>query len=80
MTKVMHTLLIDLTIYFRLSCFGLSFSPSSEAGVEFRQWFSPPEYGVSALTRTLTPYSGGLNHCRNRTPASEYGLKKAQNM
>jgi hypothetical protein len=39
----------NLSIYFCLTCFGLSFSPSSEAGVQFRQWFKSPGYGVSAL-------------------------------
>jgi hypothetical protein len=33
--------------------FRLSFSPSSEAGVQLRQWFKCPGYGVSA--RALTP-------------------------
>jgi hypothetical protein len=54
------------------------FNPSSEVGVQLRQWFNPPEYGVSA--RALKPYSGGLNNCLNCTPASEDGLKKARNM
>jgi hypothetical protein len=36
----MHKFLIYLSIYFCLTCFGLSFSPSSEAGVQFRQWFN----------------------------------------
>jgi hypothetical protein len=44
----MHKFLIYLSIYFRLTCFGLSFSPSSEAGVQLRQWFWSPGYGVSA--------------------------------
>jgi hypothetical protein len=35
MTNVMHKFLIYLSIYFRLTCFGLSFNPSSEAGVQF---------------------------------------------
>jgi hypothetical protein len=48
--------LIYLSIYFRLTCLELSFSPSSEEGVQFRQWFKSPGYGVSA--RALTPYSG----------------------
>jgi hypothetical protein len=69
MTNVMHKFLIYLSIYLCLTCFGLSFSPSSEAGVQFRQWFNSPGYGVS--TRTLTPYPVDLNHCRNCTPASE---------
>jgi hypothetical protein len=32
------------------------FSPSSEAGVQIRQWFKSPGYGVSV--RALTPYPG----------------------
>jgi hypothetical protein len=32
MTNVMHNFLIYLSIYFCLTCFGLSLSPSSEAG------------------------------------------------
>jgi hypothetical protein len=43
----MHKFLIYLSICFCLKCFGLSFSPSSEAGVQFRQWFKSPRY-VSA--------------------------------
>jgi hypothetical protein len=35
-----HNVLINLFIYFCLTCFGLSFSPSSEAGVQFRHWSS----------------------------------------
>jgi hypothetical protein len=75
MTNVMHKFLIYLFIYFRLTCFGLSVSPSSEAGVQFRQWFKFSGYGISA--QTLTPYPADLNHCRNCTPASEDGLKES---
>jgi hypothetical protein len=50
--------LIYLSIYFCLTCIGLSFSPFSEAGVQFRQWFKSPGYGISA--RALTPYPGDL--------------------
>jgi hypothetical protein len=39
MTNVVHKFLIYPSIHFCLTCFGLSFSPSSEAGVQFRQWF-----------------------------------------
>jgi hypothetical protein len=46
--------LIYLSIYFCLTCFGLAFSPSSEAGVQFRQWFKSAGCGVSNLT--LAPY------------------------
>jgi hypothetical protein len=48
MTNVMERFLIYLLIYLRLTCFGLSFSPSSEAGVQLRQWFKSTGYGVSA--------------------------------
>jgi hypothetical protein len=44
----MHKFLIYPSIYFCLTCFGFSFSPSSEAGVQIRQWFKSPGYGVSA--------------------------------
>jgi hypothetical protein len=58
MTNVMHKFFIYPSIHFCLTCFGLSFSPSSEAGVQFRLWFKSPGYGVSA--RALTPYPGLL--------------------
>jgi hypothetical protein len=49
MTNVMHKFLIYLSnIYFCHICFGLSFSPYSEADVQFRQWFKSLGYGVSA--------------------------------
>jgi hypothetical protein len=48
MNKVMHKFLIYLSIYFYLTCFGLPFSPSSEADVQLRQWFKSPGSGVSA--------------------------------
>jgi hypothetical protein len=54
MYTVTHKFLIYLSIYFYLTCFGLSFSPSSEAGVQLLQWFKSPGDGVSA--RELTPY------------------------
>jgi hypothetical protein len=63
--------LLHLYIYFCLTCFGLSFTPSSEAGVQLRQWFK--FYGY----RALTPYPGDLNHCRICTPASKDGLKES---
>jgi hypothetical protein len=44
----MHKFLIYLSIYYCLTCFGLSFCLSSEAGVQIRQWFKSPGYGVSA--------------------------------
>jgi hypothetical protein len=71
MTKVMHKFLVYLSIYFCLTRFGLSFSPTSEAGVQFRQWFRSPGYDVGA--RALTPDPRHLNHCRSCTPASEVG-------
>jgi hypothetical protein len=38
---IMHKFVIYLStsIYFCLTCFGLTFSPSSGAGVQLRQWF-----------------------------------------
>jgi preprotein translocase subunit SecG len=47
-TNVMHKFLTYLSVYFCLTCFGLSFSPSSEAGVQFGEWFKSSGYGVSA--------------------------------
>jgi hypothetical protein len=45
----------NLFIYLLLPyMFRAFFSPSSEAGVQLRQWFKSPGYGVSA--RALTPY------------------------
>jgi hypothetical protein len=72
----MHKFLIYASNHFYLICFGLSFNPSSEAGVQLRQWFKYTGYGVSA--RALTPYPGDLNHCRNCTPASADGLKESR--
>jgi hypothetical protein len=53
MTNIMHKFLIYPSIHLCLTCFELSFSPSSEAGVQIRQLFTSPGYGVSA--RALTP-------------------------
>jgi hypothetical protein len=75
MINVMHKFLIYLSIYFCLTCLGLSFSPSSEAGVQLRKWFKSPGYGDSV--RALKPYPGDLNHCRSCTPAFEDGLKES---
>jgi hypothetical protein len=61
--------LFYLSIYFYLTCFGLPFSPSSEAGVQLQQWFKHAGYGVSA--------SGDWNHWRSCTPAYEDGLKES---
>ena len=72
-SNVMHKFLINLSIYFCLTCFGFSFSPSSEAGVQFRQWFKSLGYGVSARSLTLDP--GDLNQCQSCSPTSEDGLK-----
>jgi hypothetical protein len=47
----MHKLLIYLSIYFCLTCFGLSFSPSSDEGAQFRQGFQSPGYGISTQAR-----------------------------
>jgi hypothetical protein len=72
-TNLMHKILTYLSNYFCLTCFGLSFSLSSVVGVQLRQWFKSPGYGVS--DRALSPYPGDLNHCRSCTPASEDELK-----
>jgi E3 ubiquitin-protein ligase DOA10 len=57
MTNVMPKFLIYLSVYFCLTHIGLSFSPSSEAGVQLRQWFKSPVYDVGADTihRRLEP-------------------------
>jgi hypothetical protein len=75
MTNIMQMFLIYLSIHFCLTCFGLPFSPSSGAGVQFRQWFKSTGYGLRA--RALIPYPGQLNYYRNYTPASEDGLKES---
>jgi hypothetical protein len=75
MTKVMHKFLIYLSIYFCLTCFGFSFSPSSEEGVQLRRWFKSAGYGVSA--RALTPYPGDFKHFVSCTSTSEDGLKES---
>jgi hypothetical protein len=54
MTNIMHKFYFYFSIYFCLTYFRLSFIPSSEAGVQLRQWFKSLGYGVSA--RALTPY------------------------
>jgi hypothetical protein len=43
--------LFQLSVYFCLTCFGLSFSPFSEADIQLRQWFKSPGYGVSTPVR-----------------------------
>jgi hypothetical protein len=75
MTNVMHKFLINLSIYFCLTCFGICLSPSSEAGVQIRQWFMAPGYGASA-PGVLISYPGDHNHCRICSSASEDGLKQ----
>jgi hypothetical protein len=70
-----NTQVFNLSFYFCLTCFRLSFSPSSEAGVQFWQWFKSPGYGVS--TMALTPFPGDLNLVQNCTPVSEDGLKES---
>jgi hypothetical protein len=49
----MPKFLIYLSIYFCLRSYGLSFRPSSEGVVQFRQWFNSAVYGVSARARPL---------------------------
>jgi hypothetical protein len=71
---IIHKFLIYLSIYFCLTCFGVSFSPTSEAGVQLRQWVKSAWYGVSA--RAQKPCPSDLNLCRSCTPVSEDGLKE----
>jgi hypothetical protein len=59
----------NLSIHFCLTSFGLSLSPSSEAGLQIRQWFKSPGYDVS-IPRRLEPR-------RICTPASEDDLKES---
>jgi hypothetical protein len=40
-----------LNIY--LTRFGLSFSPPSEAGVQIRQWFKSPAYGIPVFMNDM---------------------------
>jgi hypothetical protein len=54
MTKVMHKFLIYLSIYFCFTCFGLSFSPFSVAGVQLRQWLKFPGYFKLESFRSIT--------------------------
>jgi hypothetical protein len=61
--------IFNLSICFCLTSFGLSISPSSEAGVQLRQWFKSPGYGVSA--RALKPDPGDLKH-------GHYNIKKSK--
>jgi hypothetical protein len=62
----MHKFLIYLSIYFCLTCFGLSFSPSSEAGLQIREWFKSPGYGASA--RALHQLVYYVGHYKNFIP------------
>jgi hypothetical protein len=63
----MYKFLIYLSIYFCLTRFGLSFIPSSEAGVQLRQLFKPPGNSVSVPGADTIP----------TIPASEDGLKES---
>jgi hypothetical protein len=49
MTNVMHKFLINLSLYFCLTCFGFSLSPSSEAGVQIQR------PGTNSIPRRLEP-------------------------
>jgi preprotein translocase subunit SecG len=54
----MHKFLAYLSIYFCLTCFGLSFSPSSEAGVQTQQTRTTDEF-------VQLPPKMGLKKARN---------------
>jgi hypothetical protein len=58
----MHKFLVYFSIYFGLTCFGLTFSPSSEVGVQLRQWFRSPGYGVSARAHYVGHYTISVNN------------------
>jgi hypothetical protein len=86
MINQMHKFVIYLLIYFCLICFGLSFNPSSEAGIKLRRGSSPGydvgtrarmELDSSILAQALTPQTGDLNLCRSCTSASEDVLKES---
>jgi hypothetical protein len=65
----MHKFLIYLCIYFCLTCFGISLSPSSEAGIQIRQLFKSPGYGVCLRARielSWTAYTPDLGQLLNR--------------
>jgi hypothetical protein len=70
MTNVMHKFSIYLSIYFCLTCFGLYFCRSSEAGVQLWQWFkspgSAPRPGWNCAVSVVLPSCAGqhnrLNH------------------
>jgi hypothetical protein len=73
MTNLMHKFfnLFYLSIYFCLTCFRLSLSPSSEAGVQLQDfwvWFQCP--GAETIPRRPEPLPLSC------TPASEDGLKE----
>jgi hypothetical protein len=74
---------IHFLIYFCLTYFGLSLSPSSrgtvyksDSGSSFLGMVSASGPGCN-LARSLTPYPADLNHCQIYTPASEDGLKES---
>jgi hypothetical protein len=56
MANVTHKFFIYLSIYYCLTCFGLSITPSSEAGVQLSRLLGP--VSAPGLAGALTPYSG----------------------
>jgi hypothetical protein len=68
MTNVMHKFLIYLSIFFYVTCFGLSLSLSSQEGVQYRQWFKSPGYGVSARDADTIPRRLGSHTIRHTHP------------
>jgi hypothetical protein len=71
MINVMHKFLIYLSTYFYLTCFGLSFIPSSEEGVQLRQLFKSPAYGVSAWARVESSSWPGADTIPRRLEPAE---------
>jgi hypothetical protein len=57
-TNIMQMFLIYISLYFYLICFGLSFSPCSEAGLQLRQfffWVWCQRPGADTIPRRLEP-------------------------
>jgi hypothetical protein len=80
MTNLMHKLFIYLSIYFCLTCFGLSLSPSSEADVQIRRWFYSAVYVVSACPDAETIQSRIEPMANFVHLPLKMGLKKGRNM
>jgi hypothetical protein len=63
--------LINLSTYFSLTCFVLFFSPSSEAGVQLRQWFKSAGYDVSITCKIQRTRHSGTSQLLTFRPRTE---------